>query len=115
MLCLLRRRAKPGAFTGGLGRGARPPLSSAPRRAHPPAAPALPQVVAAACLFLAGKINDQPKHHSRVANKVLIEFFNKDNPQLQRLAAGAPTVDPAHTRHLPPAQLAEARAFWQNL
>lgn len=73
------------------------------------------QIVAAACLFLAGKINDKPRHHSKVANMLITRWYGKDNPHLQRLAAGAPTVDPASVRGMPPAQLAEARAFWENM
>lgn len=88
-----------------------------PRSASPasPATPCSPQIVAAACLFLAGKINDKPRHHSKVANLLLARWYGKDNPQLQRLAAGAPTQDAAAVRHLPPAQVAEARAFWENM
>lgn len=88
-----------------------------PRSASPasPATPRSPQIVAAACLFLAGKINDKPRHHSKVANLLLARWYGKDNPQLQRLAAGAPTQDAAAVRHLPPAQVAEARAFWENM
>lgn len=71
--------------------------------------------MAAACLFLAGKINDKPRHHSKVANMLITRWYGKDNPHLQRLAAGAPTVDPASVRGMPPAQLAEARAFWENM
>ena len=73
------------------------------------------QIVAAACLFLAGKVNDRPRHHSKVANVLLARWYGKENPQLQRLAAGAPTVDGAAVRNMPPAQLAEARAFWENM
>ena len=68
-----------------------------------------------AALFLAGKVNDKPRHHSKVANLLITRWYGKDNPQLQRLAAGAPTVDPATVRNMPPAQLAEARAFWENM
>ncbi len=75
----------------------------------------VPQIVAAACLFLAGKVNDRPRHHSKVANVLLARWYGKENPQLQRLAAGAPTVDGAAVRNMPPAQLAEARAFWENM
>ena len=71
--------------------------------------------MAAACLFLAGKINDKPRHHSKVANLLLARGDGKDNPQRQRRAAGAPTQAAAAVRHLPPAQVAEARAFWENM
>lgn len=43
-------------------------------------------VVACASLFLAGKVNNEPRPHTKLANEMLKAWYGKDNPQLQALA-----------------------------
>lgn len=81
---------------------------------HTGSAPPPPaQVVACASLFLAGKINDEPKHHTQLANELLKAWYGKDHPQLRAYAAGAPNAPPPPG--MPPAKLAGLRAFWTGM
>lgn len=43
------------------------------------------QVIACASLFLAGKVNDEPRSHEKLANELLKAWFGRDNPQLHAL------------------------------
>lgn len=71
--------------------------------------------MACASLFLAGKANNKPVHHHKIANSLLRSWFNKDNPQLVQYAAYAPGMPPPQgAAVLPPAQAVAARRFWAD-
>lgn len=137
---LQRRRSarRPAGSIQCSGTAAGLPLPCPPAACSPAARPTcLTQIVACASLFLAGKVNDQPVHHHKVANTMLKAWYNRENPQLQQLAEYAPGMDaqkvallrqqrreqhlkaglppPKTPPPLTPAQQAAARSFWTDM